>query len=426
MKIGGIIAEYNPFHNGHEYQLSHVRTECEGIVAVMSGSVVQRGSIAMFDKFHRAKAAVLGGVDLVIELPCAYSLAPAELFSEGAIKLLNELGVVTDLYFGSEKGDTEALYKAAKIMLEEPSEISLKIKENLKSGMGYRMAQLLAYEGVIDSELLNLPNNILGIEYIKAITKTGSKIVPHALLREFANHNDTAPSNNFASGNAIRDIYEENKDISDYLPPATHSVYKDAKPFSRALLDAIVLYTLRVKGVSVFNQVFDAPPELVTRVLKAIPDATGLDGILNASSSRQFTNARIRRAILSALIGIDGKLTNSTPKYIRVLAFNDKGREILNEIKKNTNLPIITKAADYKEKSEMFEAEVRATELSSVCRGVKRGLDFTKSPEYVKLEDYSREPTAVILHKEEPKKEAPKKKPKNKKPQNKKQYKKKS
>ncbi len=427
MKVAGIIAEYNPFHNGHKYQLSQVRGECDGIVALMSASVVQRGSLAMFDKFHRAKAAVLGGADLVIELPCAYSLAPAELFSEGAIRLFNELGVISDLYFGSESGNTEELLKAAELMLSEPPEISLKIRENLKAGMGYRMAGLEAWRGVIHEDILNLPNNILGLEYIKSIKRTGSKIVPHALLREFANHNDTAPSNNFASGNAIRDIFDEHKDISKYLPKETHHLYKDAKPIDRKLFDAIVLYTLRVKGVGVFNSVFDAPPELVTRVLKAIPDATGLDGILNASSSRQFTNARIRRAILSALIGIDGRLVNSAPKYIRVLAFNDKGREILSEIKKKTTLPIITKAADYKEKSEMFEAEIRATELSSVCRGVKRGLDFTKSPEYVRPEDYEMEAMPVILEREENKKTVPipkKKFQKSKKPEGNKNFKK--
>ncbi len=411
MKIGGIIAEYNPFHNGHAFQISQVRKECDAVVAVMSGSVVQRGSLAAFDKFLRAKAAVLGGVDLVIELPCVYSLAPAELFARGAVSVLDACKVVDSLWFGSECGDTDSLTRAAEIMLNETPEISEKIKENLRAGMGYKLAHMSAYVGTIPAELINQPNNILGIEYIKALLRLKSKIKPHALLRKFANHHDTSPSNGFASGNAIRDIFEENKDISEYIPATTHQLYDDAVMFDRKLLDAIVLYMLRVKGLGIFNSVFDAPPELVTRVLRATPQATSLDDILNHACTRQFTNARIRRAIMSALLDIDGALTNSKPQYLRVLAFNDKGREILNAIQKKAKLPIITKAADFRENSPMFDAEVRATELSSICRGVRRGLDFTTSPIYVRPEAYDVKAKPVV------KKQATQKgKPKKKRP----------
>ncbi|MBQ8637312.1 MAG: nucleotidyltransferase family protein [Clostridia bacterium] len=392
MKIGGIIAEYNPFHNGHAFQVSQVKKECDAVVAVMSGSVVQRGSLAAFDKFLRARAAVLGGVDLVIELPCVYSLAPAELFAAGAVSLLNSLKVINSLWFGSECGDTDSLTRAAKILLEETPEISERIRENLRAGMGYKLAHMSAYVGTIPAELINQPNNILGIEYIKALIQSKSKIKPHALMRKFAHHNDTAPSNGFASGNAIRDIFEENKDISEYIPETTHYLYDDAVMFDRKIFDAVVLYMLRVKGLGIFNSVFDAPPELVTRILRATPQATSLDDIINHACSKQFTHARLRRAIMSALLDIDGALVNSKPQYIRVLAFNDKGREILKMIQSKTKLPIITKAADFKEKSPMFDAEVRATELSSICRGVKRGLDFTTSPIYVRPEDYEIKP----------------------------------
>lgn len=388
MKIGGIIAEYNPFHNGHAFQISQVREECDAVVAVMSGSVVQRGSLAAFDKFLRAEAAVLGGVDLVVELPCVYSLAPAELFAAGAVSMLDACKVVDSLWFGSECGDTHSLTRAAEIMLEETPEISERIKENLRSGMGYKLAYMSAFVGTIPAELINLPNNVLGIEYIKAIMRSKSKMKPHALLRQFVNHNDTSPSNGFASGNAIRDIFEEHKDISEFLPPATHHLYDDAYMYDRKVFDAIVLYMLRVKGVGIFNSVFDAPPELVTRILRATPTATCLEDILTHSCTRQFSNARLRRAIMSALLDIDGALVNSKPQYIRVLAFNDKGREILKEIQKKSKLPIITKAADYKEDCPMFDAEIRATELFSVCRGIRRGIDFTTSPVYVRPEDY--------------------------------------
>lgn len=383
MKIGGIIAEYNPFHNGHAFQISEVKKECDGVVTVMSGSVVQRGSLAAFDKFFRAEAAVRGGVDLVLELPCAYSLAPAELFAKGAVSVLEATSVIDGLYFGSECGDTAELTRVAALMLNETPEISDRIKESVKGGMSYRAAQIEAYSDMVAPEILDMPNNILGIEYIKSLISSGSKIKPHALTRKFVNHNDTSPSNGFASGNAIRDIYEQKKSIKEYVPEATHEMYDRAVGFDRSKLDAVVMYMLRIKGMSVFEKVFDAPPEMVTRILRAIPGSTSLENILTKANSRQFSNARIRRAILSALLDIDSELTTSKPEYLRVLAFNDKGREILAEIKEKTTLPIITKVADYKERAPMFNAEVRATELSSICRDVKRGLDFMVSPAYI-------------------------------------------
>ncbi len=389
MKVAGIIAEYNPFHNGHVHQLQQIREDgCDAIMAVMSGSVVQRGSLAVYDKFMRAKTAVLGGVDLVIELPCAYTLAPAELFAKGAISVLNETKIVTDLYFGSECGDTRSLERAAQIMLDEPPDVSARIKENLRLGKGYKLATLEGYIGTIPAELMNLPNNLLGIEYIKALINSGSNIVPHALLREFANHNDTVPSNNFASGNTIRDLLDKKLDISEFIPPITYSVYEQAKPVKRYLYDAIVMYMLRIKGMKEFNDVFDASPDLVARVLRSIPDSVTVDDIMTKSFSKQFSNARIRRAFLSALLEIDGKLVNSAPQYIRVLGFNDKGRELLRMMGEKCKLPIITKVADFKDRPPMFEAEMRATELSAICRGMKRGLDFTVSPYYISEKRY--------------------------------------
>lgn len=383
MKIAGIIAEYNPFHNGHAFQLHQVRRECDAAVAVMSGSVVQRGSIAYFDKFIRARAAVASGLDLVIELPCVYTLAPAELFARGAVSMLDSLGVINKLYFGAECGDTRSLSRAADIMSDETPAVSLKIKENLKTGMSYRAAQLAAYVGLVPSELLNQPNNILGIEYIKALKSSKSSIVPKALLREFANHNDTSPSNGYASGNAIRDILDLDGNIAPYVPKKALDLYGAARHINKTMLDAVVMYMLRIRGMSVFNNVFDAPPDMVARILHSVPESNTFDDIIAFAHTRQFSNARVRRAILSALLEIDGTLVNMSPQYIRVLAFNDRGREILNEIEKKTKLPIITKVADYKENSPMFAAEIRATELSSICRGFRRGLDFIQSPAYV-------------------------------------------
>lgn len=386
MKIGGIIAEYNPFHKGHAYQISRVRKECDAVVAVMSGSFAQRGTMAVYDKFIRSRAAVLGGADLVIELPCAYTLAPAELFASGAVMLMNECQVINHLYFGCECGDTNSLYRAAEIMMDETPEISQKIKENLKTGMGYKAARLAAYVGTIPTELINQPNNILGIEYIKALILTKSKLKPHAIMRKNTNHNDTLPVQGYASGNAIRTLIASKGDISPYVPANTRYLYSTAVEYDRKILDSLILYMLRVQGMKVFDKVFDAPPEMVSRIFHAVPEATSLEDILDGANTRQYAKARIRRAIMAALLDIDGALVNTAPQYIRVLAFNDMGREVISQIQEKSKLPVIIKTADFKEASPLFEAELRATELSSICRGFRRGLDFTNSPAYVNLE----------------------------------------
>ena len=196
MKITGIITEYNPFHNGHLYHLNTAKkvTNCHGIVCIMSGNFVQRGEPAIIDKWKRTEMALLNGVDLVIELPTFYAVSSAEFFAKGAVDILNNIGVVDNIFFGSECGDINLLYKIAEVLTKEPKEFKLKIKENLKSGVTYAKAREKTLIDILDNEdlneILSNSNNILGIEYIKAIIKSNSSITPLTMKREGSKYND--------------------------------------------------------------------------------------------------------------------------------------------------------------------------------------------------------------------------------------------
>ena len=241
MNITGIIVEYNPFHNGHAYHIQKTRekTNCDAIVAVMSGNFVQRGVPAIVDKWNRSKMALMNGVDLVIELPLIYSLSSAEFFASGAVSLLNNLGIVNNLCFGSECGDTDVLSIIGKILTDEPIEFKKILKENLDKGLAYPLARskaLIQFLNIFDNkkllnynieEILSSSNNILGIEYCKSLIKLNSSIRPYSIQREGSTYNSTSLNNKFSSATSIRKFIKENKNIKDvetHLPKNVYSL----------------------------------------------------------------------------------------------------------------------------------------------------------------------------------------------------------
>ena len=190
MNITGIITEYNIFHNGHKYQIDEIKKHSDAVIVVMSGSFVQRGDVAITDKWSRAKTALLGGVDLVIELPVCYALNAAPNFATGGINILNALGVVNNICFGSESGSIDELMSAAELLENENSEISEKIKKYVMGGMSYPNALTKAYSALIPSDILSEPNNILATEYIRALIRSDSKIKPMTVKRHTAGYHD--------------------------------------------------------------------------------------------------------------------------------------------------------------------------------------------------------------------------------------------
>ena len=387
MKVTGVIAEYNIFHNGHKYQIDKIKSNSDAVVAVMSGSFVQRGAVAIADKWTRAKAALMCGVDLVIELPVIYSLNTAQKFAQGAISILDALGTVDELCFGSECGDIEALCRAAEILDNEPKEVSAKIKSMISKGKCYPAAIEAAYDGIIPNNLFAFPNNILAIEYIRAINAAGSRIKPVTIKRRGAAHDSAEADNGFASASAIRKMMTAGEDISEFIPPEVFEIMKNADaPYSQKNLDAAVTAVLRMADTEYLAKINDVSEGLENRIKAAAASAASIEEIADKIKTKRYTRTRINRIIFSALLGLTKDLCALPPYYIRVLGMNSTGRILLREINEKCALPVIIKTADYKKADRIFKAEMRATDIASLCSPdtSKRvgGRDFITPPEF--------------------------------------------
>lgn len=371
-KITGIVAEYNPFHSGHSYQLSKIKSDAT--VAVMSGSFVQRGDVAVADKWTRAKYAVMGGVDLVVELPVVFALNTAQKFALGAVSLLDGMGT-DELCFGSECGDIDALFKTAELIENEPEEISAKIKELIDSGMSYPSAREKAYSSQIRNGILSEPNNILAVEYLRSIIRLNSKITPVTVKRYGAGYNDTAPLNNIASASTIRTMLRNNEDVSAFTD-------FNAVPNDLSKLDSAVTAHLRLSDALELSKINEVSEGLENRILRAAATYSSIEEIAESVKTKRYTMSRIKRILISSLLGLTSDMSRQMPGYIRPLAMNKKGMSALKEIKKRSNLPIISKTADYKEKNPMFEADILATDIAALCENedTRGGKDFLYSP----------------------------------------------
>lgn len=374
MKITGIIAEYNPFHNGHKYQLEKAKEVSDAVVVIMSASFVQRGEVAITDKWTRAKAALMGGADLVLELPVIYSLNTAQKFAYGAVKILNRTGVIDSLCFGSECGDIDKLKNAAKLLFKEPPEISEKIKEHISEGMSFPSARAKAFSDVLDDDILSSPNNILAVEYIKALYELKSNIEPFTIKRYGAGYNDKEVYKNIASATAIREMVIKGGDIKKYTPNPDFDVYF---PF---LLDSAVIANLRIMGTQKIAQINDVNEGLENRIKEAAMHTTSVEELCNMVKTKRYPMSKIKRIVYSSLLGITKEVAQITPDYIRVLGMNDTGKEILRDIKDKSDLNIITKVSDYKNDSIVFKKDILATDIFSICGGKKAGWDYTTSP----------------------------------------------
>lgn len=380
MNILGIICEYNPLHNGHKYQLTSQkkRFNADGVVCLMSGSFVQRGAPAMFDKWSRAKAAVLNGADLVLELPVVYSAQSASRFASGAVSILNALGTVNGLSFGSECGDIDALKNAANLL--ETEHFNELLKEEMKQGMSFPAAKAEAFKKAFtgaDTSLLSLPNNILGIEYLRALSRLNSSMEPITHKREVS----------FASASCIREKIRNGEDILKDVPQDTSLLVQNA--YDETVYDALVTGTFRQKTAEELKTICDISEGLEERFIKGAKETYGAEALAEYVKTKRYTRTRIDRIIVNSLLGITKEDTKLPPQYARVLAFNDTGTKMLKEISQHSEIPVITKMADAKptcdDFSKMFELDLRATDLYSLLANDKRGgKDFLTSPIYVK------------------------------------------
>lgn len=366
MEITGIIVEYNPFHNGHKYHIEKTSslTNCEGIIAVISGNFVQRGAPSIVDKWTKTKMALLNGVDLVLELPALYSLSSAEFFAYGAVSLLENLGVVKNLCFGSECEDIKLLTLMGKILYEEPEELKLTLKEKLHQGMSYASARGNALKEFLCrkyplknnsiTEILHLPNNILAIEYCKSLARLKSTINPVSIKRIGEPYNSTYINNRFSSATSIRNFLKENnspQELEKALPYNILCILRDLSHFNYKFTfeDSLLPY-LKYKNLFYGKNIKylpDVSEGLENRIESALKNASSYDQIINYTKTKRYAYSRISRILCQFFLGFENLDTKALRKnrcpYARVLGFNNKGTEILKKIKQNSSIPVYTK-----------------------------------------------------------------------------------
>lgn len=389
-KVLGIIAEYNPFHNGHLFHLNESKklTGSSYTVAIMSGNFAQRGNTSIIDKWSKAKSAIECGVDLVVELPVLYSTSSAENFAEGAIKILDSLKVVDYLSFGAETANINLLNNIATVLNEEPKEYKSLLSEELKKGLSYPKARenaLMIYLNDIKkySNVLSSPNNILGIEYIKALKKYNSIIQPIAMPRHESGHNDLNYHGNIASSTAIRNITKNNGfDILRKLmpEPSYTNLIKNIKVGhvvpDLSVFEKEIIFNLRKMSIYDISQLPDVSEGLEFAIKNAANSCNSLVELLNIIKSKRYTQTRIQRILLYSLLGITKKdiaISKKTQPYVRVLGFNEKGKYLISEVAKaNPKLNIITSVKKFTDKNlnrnlkSMLEKDIWATDVYTI------------------------------------------------------------
>lgn len=393
MKIVGLITEYNPFHAGHLYHMQRARelTGADYCVVLMSGSFVQRGEPAIFDKYRRTRAALLAGADLVLEMPTAFSTASAHEFAAYGVALLSAIGVDA-VVFGSECGQIEILKQAAYALNHESAEFQERLRKGLKAGLTYPQARAKALE-MEDTwaSVLTSPNNILGIEYLRAAEDLHSPMEFYTISRKGSGyHEDTLADANFPSASAIRGIIRnslsKDKDLLDilasHLPAVTHPAYTGAVPvfvddFSE-LLNAAVLQMQATFSIA------DLSPELAARLAKPPYFPLSFEERIQALKTRQLTYTRVSRALLHLVLGmreedISRWKDEGYALYARILGFRRQSSPLLSCLHKKSSIPLITKMADAAQNLSpsalaLLEQEVYASHLYQTVRMKRSGV----------------------------------------------------
>lgn len=346
MKTIGIICEYNPLHLGHKKQFDTIKALCGedcGIVCIMSGNYVQRGAPAVFDKSLRAKAAILCGADLVLELPVTAALSSAEGFADSGVALLD--GFCDALCFGAETADTSLLWEIATVLLSEDFPPALRAK--LDTGLSFPVARAAALEDLgLRSDVLSTPNNILAVEYCKAILSRNSKMQPFPILRQGSYH-DTVSDPENPSATAVRQLILNRHDWKSCIPEATRPVFDGAAIHTLAAGERAILTRLRTMSDVQFEALPYGSEGLWRKLMHAARKEATLEAIAAATKSKRYTRSRIDRMILCAFLGLTAEDLSAPPPYARVLAFTDKGREILKNARSYGLFPNIGEKTDH-------------------------------------------------------------------------------
>ena len=391
MRVVGLITEYNPFHNGHKFHLEASKhlANADYAVCVMSGNFIQRGEPALFNKWARTKMALMNGVDLVIELPVSYVLQSAEHFAFGAVKILNSLNIVDYICFGSEQGEIELLNRIAAILADEPEEVSHSIQYSLKKGDSFPKAREKAIGAYLSSEdkhsnidtLLASPNNILGIEYIKALYKLNSNITPLTIKRHKTGYHSLEQKDEFASATAIRNMLRQErhlKTLEPLMPSASYHILcgemdKGQGPIFSQHFDMAIMTLLRRFDHLQLAAFPDVNEGLENRIRKAAHTFGTLEDTIAAVKTKRYTRTRLQRIMFNILLGITKDIFNTFqkyggPQYIRILGMNQKGQKLLKLVNNAASLPAIVKPSSYHHSCnpllrQMIELDFLATDL---------------------------------------------------------------
>lgn len=400
MSVIGIVGEYNPFHYGHKHHIAETKRllgeDCP-VVCAMSGDFIQRGEAAVYSKFARAEAAVRSGVDLVLELPPAWALSSAEGFARGAVGLLGSIGVVTHLSFGSECGEVEPLETLAEILLDPLIGADIRRELEAQEGIPFAAARQRAVAkraGELSGQL-ETPNNILAVEYIKAVYEQGLSIKPVTVQR-FGSGHDKISESGHKSAAEIRRALANGADISASVPGSAYEIYRREDklghgPVLMENLESAMISRLRMLPDSAFAALPDAGEGLNNRLARAAREESGLDAVIAAAKSKRYALSRIRRMVMCAVLGISADMSRETPPYARVLAANARGCALLRDMEGKARIPVITKPAAVKELGaecrEVFDRSSSAHDLYVLGYSAKEerrgGADWRTSPKIV-------------------------------------------
>ncbi|NPV25855.1 MAG: nucleotidyltransferase [Firmicutes bacterium] len=408
MRNIGIIAEYNPLHNGHQYHLHAARNlvNADGVICVLSGNFLQRGEPALVNKWARAKMALQAGADLVFELPVAYATRSANWFAHGAIRLLTATGVITHLAFGSELGRLEPLHTIAQILVEEPRIFKQLLQARLAEGLAFPLARSLALKEFIEhhpptgirptdlEKILRQPNNILAIEYLKEIISQNSPVIPLTIPRRGAEFHQLSvqKDSQFASATAIRHLISQHWDgrqinpavwsqLESLLPPSTINILQvefaaGRGPVLDEALAPIVLAFLRRSSPTELRHIVEASEGIENRLVNQAQQSFSLEDLLQKIKTKRYSYTRLKRLLLHSLLGLSKELASSFtatgPTYLRVLGLNQHGRTILQAMKTRATLPIITQVPrpwpprDGSRELAMLSLDILASDLYTV------------------------------------------------------------
>ena len=398
-KILAIIAEYNPFHNGHLYHLQKSKKilKPDYSICIMSGNFCERGNTSIIDKWSKTEAALKCGFDMVIELPVLYSISSAENFAEGAIKILEAFGDVT-LSFGSECGDLDVLNNIANVLCSEPKGYQTILAHELSKGISYPKARenaLLLYLNDIKkyANVLSKPNNILGIEYLKAIKKLKSKVIPYTLKRIDSGYNSLKIKDRLASATAIRNLLIENKNVKKLMPSPSYNILLDNIENGKTIKDISVfekeiIYTLRRMSLAEIANLQDVTEGLENVIKEAANNCNNLEDLIDSIKSKRYTRSRIQRILLYSILNItkkDIQDSYKTKPYIRVLGVSNRGKLLLSQLS-NPKYPCITSVKKFMDTNtnkilkNMLEKDILASNIYTVeyKNDSKANLDYTK------------------------------------------------